>query len=131
MILVGDIGGTKTILAVYSNETGLHKPLAEKTFPSAAYASLEMIVREFLNEIALPIDRGCFGVAGPVLQGQARITNLPWVIDAANLASEFGWLSAILLNDLEAVAYAVPVLETQDLFTLNAGKPVRGAALPS
>ncbi len=129
MILVGDIGGTKTILAVYSVETGLHQPLVEKTYPSTAYASLESIVHQFLSENNLPVERGCFGVAGPVIAGQARITNLPWVIDANRLMTEFGWASASLLNDLEAVAYAIPVLENNDLYTLNPGIPVQGGSI--
>lgn len=126
MLLVGDMGGTKTVLAVFSAETGPHQPLVEKTFPSARYRSLEEVIQEFLKTISMPIDRACFGVAGPVFAGRAQITNLPWVIDEANLKATFGWSAVKLLNDLEAVGYAVPILEPGDLFTLSAGKPVAG-----
>jgi glucokinase len=126
MLLVGDMGGTKTVLAVFSAESGPHKPLVEKTFPSGRYGSLEDVIREFLKTISMPIERACFGVAGPVFAGRAQITNLPWVIDEANLKAAFGWSAVKLLNDLEAVGYAVPILEPDDLFTLSSGKPVPG-----
>ena len=86
MLLAGDIGGTKTNLAVYSPEAGLRRPLAQATFPSAMYPSLEALVRTFLAQIQLTVDRASFGVAGPVIAGQATITNLPWVMDEKELA---------------------------------------------
>lgn len=127
MLLAGDIGGTKTVLALFSPEAGPHTPLREATFPSARYGRLEAIVREFLEQVGetgAAIDRACFGVAGPVVNGSAEITNLPWVMEEGALRGEFGWSSVKLLNDLEAVAYAVPILEPDDIHTLNAGDPV-------
>ncbi len=126
MFLVGDIGGTKTVLAIFSAEAGPHKPLFEKTYPSARYAGLEDIVREFLGELNLSVNGACFGVAGPVMAGTANITNLSWVIDETRLVSTFGWSSVKLLNDLESVAYAVPILEPDDIHTLSVGEPVPG-----
>ena len=127
--LIGDIGGTKTILAVFSDRTGPFDPLVERSFPSPHYDSLEAIIREFQETINLPIVQACFGVAGPVIDGHAQITNLPWEIDSAALRLAFGWPVAALLNDLEAVANAVPILRPQDLFTLNEGHPVRGGSI--
>jgi len=124
-ILIGDIGGTKTILAVFSSESGPNQPLVEETYPSAHYDSLEDIVSEFLAKVNMKFERACFGVAGPVVDGHAHITNLPWVIDSLNLKATFGWKSAALLNDLESVAYAIPILKPEDVFTLNAGEPVK------
>jgi glucokinase len=124
MLLAGDIGGTKTVLAVFSPESGPHTPLIEATFPSARYPSLETIVREFLGRQPLEIDRACFGVAGPVVAGRAEITNLPWVIAEDGLRAAFGWASVRLLNDLESVAYAVPILEPDDIGTLNSGAAI-------
>lgn len=124
MLLAGDIGGTKTVLAVFSSEAGPHAPLVEATFPSGRYRQLEAIVREFLAQAGLQVDRACFGVAGPVVAGSAQITNLPWVMDEASLKQTFGWRSAKLLNDLESIAYAVPILEPGDVHTLNAGQAV-------
>jgi glucokinase len=124
MLLAGDIGGTKTVLALFAPETGPHTPLHQTTFPSNRYGRLEAIVREFLDQIDQQIERACFGVAGPVVAGRAEITNLPWVMDEIDLCETFNWESAKLLNDLEAVAYAVPILEPDDIQTLAAGAPV-------
>jgi glucokinase len=125
MLLAGDIGGTKTVLAVFSAESGPHTPLFEATFPSSRYGRLEAIVREFLAQANLSVDRACFGVAGPVVAGTAEITNLPWVMSEASLKQGFGWSAARLLNDLESIAYAIPILEPDDIRTLNAGAPVQ------
>jgi glucokinase len=124
MLLAGDIGGTKTNLAVFSAETGLRAPLAEATFPSADYPSLEALVREFLDQVDLKVDRASFGVAGPVAAGRAEITNLPWVMDGTQLQEVLNLSSVRLLNDLAAIAHAVPFLEPDDLHTLNVGQPV-------
>jgi glucokinase len=124
MLLAGDIGGTKTALAVFSSEAGAHAPLIEATFPSSRYGRLEAIVREFLAQVTFPIDRACFGVAGPVVAGTAQVTNLPWLMSETSLKETFGWSAARLLNDLESIAYAIPILEPGDVHTLNAGAPV-------
>ncbi len=123
MLLAGDIGGTKTNLAVFSSETELRVPLVEATFPSARYPSLEMLVQEFLSQISFPIDRASFGVAGPVLAGRATITNLPWVIEERQLRKVLNISSVRLLNDLDAIAHMVPSLQPIDLYTVNEGHP--------
>ncbi len=128
MLLAGDIGGTKTHLGVFS-AADPRAPVAEATFPSAEYPGLEAIVREFLSRVQQPVERACFGVAGPVVDGQATITNLPWVIAEKQLQEELSIPSVRLLNDLVALAYAVPYLEPHDLDTLNAGQPVAGGAM--
>lgn len=122
MLLIGDIGGTKTILAVYSPDAGPHHPVIEATFPSGNYSSLEAILRAFKAQVKQPVERAYFGVAGPVVNGRATITNLPWVIEEKHIADEFGLTSARLLNDLEALASAIPYLKPDDLFTLNHGQ---------
>lgn len=129
MLLAGDIGGTKTDLAVFSAEAGPRKPLAQAEFPSSKYSSLEEIVREFLRQVGLPIERACFDVAGPVIGGRVKATNLPWIVEEARLAQEMGISTVRLLNDLEAIALAVPILEPGDLETLNPGEPVKGGSL--
>ena len=123
-VLVGDIGGTKTILAIFFTERGPRRPLIEKTYPSLHYETFEGMVREFLDEVKIPVDRACFGVAGPVVGRSARITNLPWVIDGAALQSEFRLADVVLLNDLESVANAIPILANDDIHTISAGKAV-------
>jgi glucokinase len=129
MLLAGDIGGTKTNLAVFSSEAGPRSPLAEATFPSTDYPSLQALVREFLSRIDLQVERASFGVAGPVVGGQATVTNLPWVMQETQLQAALNLSSVRLLNDLEAIANGVPLLEPADLHTLNAGEPAPGGAI--
>ena len=128
-LLAGDIGGTKTDLALFSPERGPRAPLAEATFPSAQYPSLEALAQEFLRRARSPVSEACFGVAGPVTDGQARITNLPWVIEEGRLGEVFHLPSVRLLNDLDAIAHAVPTLQPVDLDTLHAGSAVSGGAI--
>ncbi len=129
LLLAGDIGGTKTSLAVYSAERGPRAPLLEAEFPSAKYPSLGVMVREFLAGTDLPIERASFAVAGPVIAGSSQVTNLPWLLVEADLAGELQVRSVQLLNDLEAIAGAMLVLGSTDLHPLNLGEPVAGGAL--
>jgi glucokinase len=123
MLLAGDIGGTKTNLAIFSIKDELRTPLKEGTFPSAHYASLAELIRAFFADSTFPIERACFGVPGPVMDGKAKITNLPWILEEQQLQDELGIPSVCLLNDLMAMAHAVPLLEAADLATLNVGEP--------
>jgi len=129
MLLVGDIGGTKTSLAIYPGEGGPREPVAETTYPSGRYSGLDVLVRDFLSRTYRPVSRACFGVAGPVVEGRATITNLPWALDEADLRETLGIPSVRLLNDLTAIACAVPFLLDEELHTLNAGDPAPGGAL--
>ena len=128
-ILVGDIGGTKTTLAVVSPEQGPRDFRAGKTFPSAHFSSLEEIIEEFLAGTDLAIDRAVFGIAGPVRDGWVRTTNLSWHVEEARLAEAFGWSSVCFMNDLEAMAAGVLHLDQSDLFVLNAGSALQEGAL--
>lgn len=129
LLLAGDIGGTKTALAVFSSARGPKTPLREAEYPSGKYPSLATMVREFLAGTDLPIAHACFDVAGPVIAGRAKTTNLPWLLAEDELASELRVGSVHLLNDLEAIALAIPVLEPGDLHSLNAGEARAGGAL--
>src|SRR5262245_21046672 len=129
MLLAGDIGGTKTALAIFSPDKGPRVPLAQAEYPSGDYPDLATIVHTFLETTALPVDRACFDVAGPVLGGRAHTTNLPWVLDEASLAQELGIPTVRLLNDLEALARAVPLLGPDDLHTLNTGAVAPGGTI--
>jgi glucokinase len=124
MLLAGDIGGTKTNLAIYSAEAGLRSPLIEATFPSALYPSLEALVHTFLSQTDLPVERASFGVAGPVVAGRATITNLPWEMSEQQLGESLKLSSVHLLNDLEAIARSIPFLEPAELDLLSEGQPV-------
>src|SRR5260370_1221358 len=121
MLIAGDIGGTKTELAIFSNEGGPHSSLAQVKVHSADYPSLEAIVKEFLAKVDKPVDRACFAVAGPVIGGRVKATNLPWMIEDISLARELNLnlKSVFLINDLEAVARAVPILRPSDVITIN------------
>jgi len=129
MLLAGDIGGTKTNLAVYAAESGLGAPLAESTFPSRRYGSLEALIADFREHTNLPFNSAVFGVAGPVVDGRAVVTNLPWRMEEEGLRASLGVKSVKLLNDLESIANAVPSLEAKDLHTLRPGKAVQNAPI--
>lgn len=129
ILLAGDIGGTKTDLAIFSTASGPRAPRAEAAFPSGRYPSLVAIAQEFLAQIDTDVDAACFGVAGPVVDGEATITNLPWMMGEAQLGAALGISSVRLLNDLLSIAHAVPVLESEDVHTLNPGKVVYGGAI--
>ena len=103
--------------------------LAEATFASADFVSLEAMATEFLAGTDLTPTRSSFGVAGPVVDGQAEITNLPWVMEETQLAEELNLSSVRLLDDSNAIAHAVLVLEDDDLHTLNAGDPDPGGPI--
>jgi glucokinase len=124
MVIAGDIGGTKTDLAIYSRESGPHTPLAQTEVHSADYPSLEAMVREFLTQVKMSVDVASFDVAGPVINGHVKTTNLPWVLDEQTLANDLDLKAAHLMNDLEAVARAVPALRVEDVITINKGWPV-------
>ena len=131
MLVAGDIGGTKTALAIFSSEGGPHVPLAQAKVHSADYPSLQVIVKEFLAKAQKPVDRACFAVAGPVIRGRVKTTNLPWLIEQDALAEELNLnrQSVRLINDLEAVARAVPRLRPSDIETINTGNAVSKGAI--
>jgi len=122
MLLAGDIGGTKTTLALFSEERGPRDPLARKTFPSKGYGGLGAIVLAFLEEVDEAVDRAVFGVAGPVIENRVEVTNLPWLIDASDLEGELGLSPVVLLNDLASTANGVPLLEPDECHTLKDGR---------
>jgi glucokinase len=122
MILAGDIGGTKTVLALVSREGGVESPLREQTVPSAENDSLETIVHRFLEGVEAKPTMASFGVAGPVVGGRAHITNLPWIIRGDAIGRAFDIPTVHLLNDLQAVATAVPHLKAGQICTLRTGQ---------
>lgn len=126
MWLAGDIGGTKTVLALYEETSSATTPLREETYPSGRYDSLEQIVEEFLHSTRAKqrrVHRASFGVAGPVVGGKATLPNLPWVIEETKLKEKFGFEAVAVINDLEAIGHSVPVLPTTDLATVKDGAP--------
>ena len=129
MLLAGDIGGTKTALALFDETHGPDAPIYEVSLQSGKYPSLESLVRDFLGQSGLDASHAVFAVAGPVIGGKSEITNLPWVIDEHILKGALNLETVRLINDLAAVAYAIPHLERKDLHTLQEGKPVAGGSM--
>jgi glucokinase len=129
MLIAGDIGGTKTDLAIYSPESGPHTPLMQAEFRSADFPSLQAMVTKFLAKSKISVDVASFDVAGPVIDGHVKTTNLPWVMDEKSLAADLKLKSAHLMNDLVAVARAVPVMRPDDLITLNKGEAVQKGSI--
>jgi len=124
MILAGDIGGTKTHLALFHTDGKRLRLGQHQIFPSRNYSGLEMILKEWIAGKANSIRVACFGVAGPIVKGRTKATNLPWIIDAARIRRRFKMDSVILLNDLEAMAYGALSLEKKDTYVLNLGRPI-------
>jgi len=125
MLLAGDVGGTKTNLAIYSAEKGL-VPQHEATYKSTKYPSLKAVIAEFLSDTKTTIERAVVGVAGPVANGESTTTNLPWTIAEQALREALGLEQVKLLNDLEATGYGVPHLQPGDLHLLNDVEPGSG-----
>jgi glucokinase len=121
LILAGDIGGTSTRLAYFDTACGTLETVVEKCFPSRESGSLEEIVGRFAAEQGLVAERACFGIAGPVRNGQVKTTNLPWNVEAAVLSRILGLPTVRLINDLEANAFGIDLLEPHDLTVLNQG----------
>ncbi|HET9620592.1 MAG TPA: glucokinase [Kofleriaceae bacterium] len=124
MILAGDIGGTKTVLALCDGDGGgAPRIVREHSFPSADFPSLEAIVAKFVTgDDAKQLRAACFGVAGPVVGGSAKITNLPWTITARVIGEQLGAIPVTLLNDLQATALGTLVLPDAAFEVLQAGK---------
>jgi len=125
MILAGDVGGTKTLIGLFEFDKRRPVPVDVRSFPTTEYPGLPAIIDEFcLARHERPaITAAAFGVAGPVINQNAQMTNVAWSVDGAELVATLGFVNVRLLNDLEAMAYSVPVLEAHELETLQAGQP--------
>jgi glucokinase len=122
MILAGDVGGTKVHLALYEFAKGELTHVCDEKFPAREYAGLEVVVRKFLTESGGPeVTAACFGVPGPVRQGRLKLTNLPWVLDSAELSANLGIQHLFLINDLEANGYGIPELHADQIYVLSEG----------
>jgi len=127
MILAGDIGGTKTVIGLFEQAGDRLQAVREETFPSKSYATLEAILDRFLGGGSRPALRSaCFGVAGPVIEGRSKTTNLPWELDEPTLEKALQIPRAKLLNDLEAAAYGMLHLDPTDLCVLQPGLKRQG-----
>jgi glucokinase len=122
MILASDIGGTKTVLALYETQGEALRAVVEQTYANHDFPSYAALLDGFLAAAGVQrCDAACFAVAGPVLDGMVRMANLPWVFEAAALGRRLGTERVRLLNDLEAAAYGMLHLAPEEFCTLHPG----------
>ncbi len=134
MILAGDIGGTKCNLALYDIHGVAHKQIFTRRYESRDFPTFDRVIARFLSDSQSEsemagdhaIEAAGFGVAGPVIDRRVKATNLPWIVDAAALATQLKTRHIVLLNDLEATGYSLSHLAASELSILN-----RGAATPN
>jgi len=119
MILAGDIGGTNARLALFDVRNGQFNLVTATIFPSRNYSGLDQIVTEFVTTSGVHPAQACFGVAGPVTNGEVETSNLPWKIQSRRLADELKINTALLINDLEATGWGVGALSADDLVALT------------
>ena len=119
MILAGDLGGTKVNLGLFEIRAGKLATVAGKRYATHEYKGLEEAITDFLNETKGKVTAASFGIAGPVVQNRVHATNFPWIVDGAALAQHLGISRVRLLNDLEAAAYGIGVMEPADLEVIH------------
>ncbi len=120
-VIAGDIGGTKTALAVFEVEGSRLHPLVRERYVSGDYQSLDEILSRFMELHDIDCRHACFGIAGPVREQRSETTNLPWRVDAPSLSSRFGFRGVSLLNDLEANAWGIGALQDEDFHVIDPG----------
>ncbi len=124
LILAGDIGATKTVLALFREVSGRIKLVREKVYKSQEFSQFEQVLARFLADgDHVRIKAACLGVAGPVRDGHCKTTNLSWYLDEQNLAKSLGVKNVCLLNDLAAMAYGMLFLSPTQMAVLNEGHP--------
>jgi glucokinase len=125
VILAGDVGGTNTRLGLMDSEKALR---VSAIYKSRSHDSLEQIIAAFLAANPATLDAACIGVAGPVKDNRAVVTNLPWAVDARELADGLSLPKTVVINDHEATAWGISMLAPQDFAILNPGKSAMGSA---
>lgn len=125
LVLAGDVGGTKTNLGLFSRGKTRPVPRIVETFASKEASNLETLLGRFLQQHPHPVSSVCLGIAGPVVDGRCRATNLPWQVSEARLRRRFQWPRMSLINDLSATAIAIPLLREGELVRLNKGRKKR------
>jgi len=128
-VLAGDVGGTKTALAIIEIASGRLSVRRFRRYPSARFGSLEEILSTFLAGAGTPPGAAGFGVAGPVRDGRARVTKLPWIVDERNLAREAGIARVRVVNDFVAAAFGISYVARGRLRVLQEGEPERNGPI--
>jgi len=127
MILAGDIGGTKSLLALFAPGGSPREARNEESLPSAKYPGLAAVVEDYRRKHSEALTLACLGVPGPVVEDRCETPNLPWVVDARELRRATG-AEVVLLNDLEATGYGIAALQPEEFLTLHDGQPRAGNA---
>jgi glucokinase len=125
MLLAGDVGGTKTIIGLFSRAPGRPAVVETRTYRTLDFSSLGEVSRQFFRDTSVrtsDIKAVSFGVAGPIEGTRARLTNVPWIVDVDEIRRDVPISRAYLLNDLEALAWSVPVLADDEIEVLHAGE---------
>lgn len=125
-VLAGDVGGTTTRLGVFAVDAGRPAPVTVRSYATREYSTIDELVANFVRDERIApssLSNACFGAAGPVVDGVANLTNTAVRVDAYAIASRLGMARVVLLNDLEALAYAVPVLNRDEVRVLQNGRP--------
>ncbi|MCC6917236.1 MAG: glucokinase [Nitrosomonas sp.] len=122
-LLYGDIGGTKTLLRSAVIRGGVVECHHEHLYDSHEYADFDAILADFLAQSGCQPAVACFAIAGPVVEQEVHLTNLPWIISAHAIAEKFSIPAVKIVNDFEGTAASIDVLPQGDLVTLQAGKP--------
>ena len=117
MILAGDIGGTKTYLALFDKSANRLENIVR--FENQNFPDFDSILEEYFKDNQQRPVNVCLGVAGPIVNGSCDLTNIDWRIEAGRLEKEFD--TVFLINDLVATACAVPFLEDEDIAILQPG----------
>lgn len=123
-VLAGDIGGTNSRLALCDVAGSRVSVVAEKVYPSASFPSFSEVVRTFLATHGGNVHSACFGLPGPVRGRRAKLTNLPWLVDADAIERDLGLDAVSLINDLEANAYGLAVLDPAAIRVLKPGTAI-------
>ncbi len=122
MILAADVGGSKTFVGVFEHARPRPHLTELRTMRTLDFAGLPDLLHAAVGAVDPRVSVVSLGVAGPILDGVAAMTNVPWRVSTAEIAAASGVADVRLLNDLEAMAHAVPVLHAEELHTLQAGR---------
>ena len=125
MLLAGDVGGTKTLLGLFERGSPRPQPIVIRSYQTCAYTSFTAILDAFASDVghAFDVDASVAGVAGPVVDNRARLTNIAWDVSADEISARFKTPRSRLINDLEAMATCAEWLNTDELVPLQAGIP--------
>jgi glucokinase len=126
MLLAADIGGTKTLIGLFSPDAQRPATVQTRTYRTLDFPDLGALALDFIRNTGTDIrdiTAACFGVAGPVKARRAQLTNVPWIVDLNAMSRQLPIAKTHLLNDLEALAWSVPVLDATEIEVLREGEP--------